>query len=169
VNEGSTSPTISLRERSFRSVRSEDRLSKWFVFSLLLHLALIAVIFLSPMLPSHVPPAPVYTVDLVGGEKIGGANLGTQLTPVPKQAAKNREDLPAPPPRAQEKRSKEGRAAKGRKKQGEARREKAAPGRKNRSQREVQNRAGEKGAGKRDQKRSEGNERGFQDGGRVRR
>ncbi len=99
MNEGSTSPTLSLRERSFRAVRSEDRLSKWFVFSLLLHLALIAVIFLSPMLPSRVPPAPVYTVDLVGGEKIGGANLGTQLTPAPTQAAKNREDLPAPEPK----------------------------------------------------------------------
>jgi colicin import membrane protein len=99
VNEESTSPTISLRERSFRAVRSEDRLSKWFVFSLLLHLVLIAVIFLSPMLPSHVPPAPVYTVDLVGGEKIGSANLGTQLTPAPKQAAKNREDLPALEPK----------------------------------------------------------------------
>lgn len=99
MNEESTSPTISLRERSFRAVRSEDRLSKWFVFSLLLHLALIAVIFLSPMLPSHVPPAPVYTVDLVGGEKIGGANLGTQFTPAPKQAAKNREDLPVPEPK----------------------------------------------------------------------
>ena len=99
MSGGSPAPTISLRERSFRVVGSGDRLSKWFVFSLLLHLALIAAIFLSPMLPSHVPPAPVYTVDLVGGEKIGGANLGTQLTPPPKQPAKNREDLPPPEPK----------------------------------------------------------------------
>ena len=50
--ETTPSPTISLRERSFSPVGSEERLRKWFVFSLLLHLALIAGIFLSPMLPA---------------------------------------------------------------------------------------------------------------------
>lgn len=35
---------------------------------------------------------PVYVVDLVGGEKIGGANLGTELAPPTKQPAK--ENLP---------------------------------------------------------------------------
>ena len=34
-----STPTISLRERSFPAVGSEDRLRKWFAFSLLLHMA----------------------------------------------------------------------------------------------------------------------------------
>ena len=62
-------------------------------------MALIAAIFLAPMAPSHAPSVPVYTVDLVGGEKIGGANLGTQLAAEPKQPSKNREVLPAPEPK----------------------------------------------------------------------
>ena len=56
--------------------------------SLLLHLVLIACLFLIPMLPSRTEPIPVYTVDLVGGEKIGAAKLATELAPPPKQAAK---------------------------------------------------------------------------------
>jgi len=104
VAEESSSPTISLRERSFTSVDAEERLPKWFVVSLLTHLILIAGIFLSPMLPSDVREAPVYTVDLVGGEKIGGANLGTELTAVPKQTEKTQEALSAPAPKKETKR-----------------------------------------------------------------
>ena len=37
---------------------------------------------------------PVHVVDLVGGERIGGANLGTELAPPPKQPAKSQESLP---------------------------------------------------------------------------
>lgn len=59
-------------------------------------MGLIAGIFLAPMVPSHIPPPPVYTVDLVGGEKIGSANLGTQLSPPPKEPVKSREKFPAP-------------------------------------------------------------------------
>lgn len=92
--EKASSPTISLRERSLSAAGSEERLPKWFVASLLAHLILIAGIFLSPMLPSDVREAPVYTVDLVGGAKIGGANFGTELTAAPKQVAKNKEELP---------------------------------------------------------------------------
>ena len=93
--EKASSPTISLRERSISVVGSEERLPKWFVVSLFGHLILIAIIFLSPMLPSEIREAPVYTVDLVGGEKIGGANLGTELIAPPKQAAKSPEEPPA--------------------------------------------------------------------------
>lgn len=96
------SPTISLRERSISAVSSEERLPKWFVVSLFAHLILIAGIFLSPMLPSEVRETPVYTVDLVGGEKIGGANLGTELAAVPKQA-QTREELSAPEPKKETK------------------------------------------------------------------
>jgi colicin import membrane protein len=77
-------PTISLRERSFPLVGSEEKLSKWVVFSLFLHAAVIASLFIMPFLPSRSGPAvPIYTVDLVGGEKIGGTNFGAELAPAP--------------------------------------------------------------------------------------
>lgn len=107
--ERNPSPTISLRERSFPMLGSEERLPKWVVVSLLLHLALIACLFLLPMLPYHNEPIPVYTVDLVGGEKIGAANLGTELAPPPKQTAKNPQidkSLPAPEPKPKAKKEK---------------------------------------------------------------
>jgi colicin import membrane protein len=91
------SPTISLRERSFPLVGSEERLPRWLVVSLLLHLVLIACLFVVPMLPSPAGPVhPVYVVDLIGGEKIGGANLGTELSPPPKQTSKAT-DIEKPP------------------------------------------------------------------------
>jgi outer membrane biosynthesis protein TonB len=92
--ETTPSPTISVRERSLSSRGAEERLRKWFVFSLLLHLMLIAGMFLSPTFHDERKPMPVHVVDLVGGERIGAANLGTELTPVPKQPAKNQESLP---------------------------------------------------------------------------
>ena len=97
MSEASSGPTISLRERTLRLGGAEERLPKWFVISLLLHLMLIAAMFLAPMLPSRSRPAPQVTVvDLVGGERIGGANLGTELSAPPKQPAKTREEPPAP-------------------------------------------------------------------------
>jgi colicin import membrane protein len=83
------SPTISLRERSFPLAGAEERLPRWLVVSFLLHVVLIACIFVVPMLPSPAGPVhPVYVVDLIGGEKIGGTNLGTELTRPPKPGSK---------------------------------------------------------------------------------
>jgi len=83
------SPTISLRERSFPLAGAEERLPRWLVVSFLLHVVLIACVFVVPMLPSPAGPMhPVYIVDLIGGEKIGGTNLGTELTRAPKPASK---------------------------------------------------------------------------------
>jgi colicin import membrane protein len=90
----SSSPTISLRDRSFSPLGSQERLGKWFVFSLLFHFLLIAAIFLSPMAPDSRQPMPVYVVDLVGGERIGATNLGTELAPIQKQPAKIQQNLP---------------------------------------------------------------------------
>jgi colicin import membrane protein len=91
------SPTISLRERSFPVSGGEERLAKWLTFSLLLHAGVIASFFLLPFLPSrHVPEPPIYTVDLVGGEKLGGASLGTALTPAPREASKKMLEPAAP-------------------------------------------------------------------------
>lgn len=96
MSEASSGPTISLRERTLRLGGSEERLPKWFAVSLVSHLILIAAMFLAPMLPSRPRPAPAVTVvDLVGGERIGGTNFGTELS-APKQPAKTREEPPAP-------------------------------------------------------------------------
>ena len=74
--------TISSGERSLPAVDYRDKLSKWVFFSLLLHGAVILALFVVPFLPSNNRPSyPIYTVDLVGGEKIGGNNLGTELFP----------------------------------------------------------------------------------------
>ena len=93
--------TISSRERSLPHVDYEDKLSKWLFFSFLFHGALILALFVVPFLPSQSRPSyPVYTVDLVGGEKIGRNNLGTELVPpsAPKAAPKKTaEEVPPPP------------------------------------------------------------------------
>jgi colicin import membrane protein len=91
------SATLSFAERSFASAKSKERLPRWFVVSFIAHMALIAALFLSPHMPTEVRTAPVYTVDLVGGEKIGGTNLGTELPAAVKPAARNRQDVPEPP------------------------------------------------------------------------
>lgn len=97
---GSSTPTISLRERSFPLVGAQEKLSKWLIFSLLLHAGLIAGLFIMPFLPARsAREYPVYTVDLVGGERIGRANLGTELTPTaaPKESPKKAEKEIAAP------------------------------------------------------------------------
>ena len=87
-------PTISRRERTFPLIGEEDRLPKWLTVSLLFHGTLIACMFFVPMLPSTNPPAPpVYTVDLVGGERIGRSNFGTELAPVDR-TSKEPKELP---------------------------------------------------------------------------
>src|SRR5215813_6666698 len=62
--------TTSSRQQSLPLVDREDRLSKWLFFSFLFHGALILVLFIMPFLPDRSRPSyPIYTVDLVGGEK----------------------------------------------------------------------------------------------------
>src|SRR6185503_9030187 len=79
---------------------------KWVVFSLIVHLALIAGLFLAPFLPSRERLAPpVYVVDLVGGEKIGGLKLGTEISaPAPSKPKTEpvKPALPEPKREAQE-------------------------------------------------------------------
>jgi colicin import membrane protein len=98
VGSGSA-PTISLRERSLRLDGPEEKLSKWVFFSLFTHGGLIALLFIMPWLPSRKAPSyPIYTVDLVGGEKIGGMNFGTELPkPASKPAPQKTETETAPP------------------------------------------------------------------------
>jgi colicin import membrane protein len=60
-----------------------------------LHVAFITALFIMPFLPARkAPDYPVYTVDLIGGEKIGGPNLGTEL-PTPAKTAPPKEKAQA--------------------------------------------------------------------------
>lgn len=94
--EGSPAPTIHLHERTYSLVGAENGLPRWLTVSLLVHGALIAAMFAVSILPSsRTPIPPVYTVDLVGGERIGRTNFGTELAPLPKSAAKRVEPEPA--------------------------------------------------------------------------
>jgi colicin import membrane protein len=92
--------TMSARERPLVLAHHEEKLSKWLVVSLFFHGALILSLFVVPFLPSHSRPSyPVYTVDLVGGEKIGASNLGTELvasSPKPAAPKKTVEEIPPP-------------------------------------------------------------------------
>jgi colicin import membrane protein len=91
--------TISSRERSLSLVDREDRLSKWLFFSFLFHGALISALFVVPFLPDRSRPSyPIYTVDLVGGEKIGGNNLGTELVPPAVSKATSKKAVEEVPP-----------------------------------------------------------------------
>jgi colicin import membrane protein len=104
--------TIGSQQRSFPIIDREDKLSTWLFFSLLFHGALILALFVMPFLPSADRPSyPIYTVDLVGGERIGGNNLGTELRPptsskdIPKKATA---ENPPPRPIAESKQEKVG-------------------------------------------------------------
>ena len=106
----SSTPTISLRERSFPLVGAQEKLSKWLVYSLLLHGGLIVGLFIMPFVPARsAREYPVYTVDLVGGERIGRTNLGTELTPpaAPKESPKKAEkEISAPEAKRETKKEK---------------------------------------------------------------
>ena len=96
----SNSKTIASEEKSLASVGRDDRLSNWLVFSFILHGAVLIALIFSPYFPSVTRPAPpIYTVDLVGGEKIGGNRPGTELYPAtsPKDPPKKVNSEPAAP------------------------------------------------------------------------
>jgi hypothetical protein len=90
MSEDSPAPTRSRRQAVSTS---EEKLSKWLAFSFFFHLALIASLLLIPFLPrNRTPSYPVYTVDLVGGEKIGATNQCTELTHAHKKLQEKAED-----------------------------------------------------------------------------
>jgi colicin import membrane protein len=95
----SNSKTIASGEKSL-AVGRDDRLSNWLLFSFILHGAVLIALIFSPYFPSVTRPAPpIYTVDLVGGEKIGGNRPGTELYPAtsPKDPPKKANSEPAVP------------------------------------------------------------------------
>lgn len=75
---------------------TEERLPKWVLVSLLVHGILIVVLLSTSFWPSTKrEPPPSYVVDLVGGERIGGKNLGTKLVPESKTKSAQAEPPPA--------------------------------------------------------------------------
>ncbi|HEU4344305.1 MAG TPA: TonB family protein [Candidatus Binatia bacterium] len=104
-----SNPTIILGERPVVAVGHGEKLSKWLLLSLFLHGTLIISFFIMPFIPARSAPSyPVYSVDLVGGEKIGGSNLGTELAPPPNQPPKKAEaETPAPSVKAKPETKKE--------------------------------------------------------------
>jgi len=72
------------------------RVWKWVILSGIAHLVVVTVVLIAPIFgPKNAPPPPVYTVDLMGGEKLGGG-VGTSLKPMP---------APKPEPLAPEEKS----------------------------------------------------------------
>jgi len=83
--------------RDAPAAAAEEKLPKWLVVSLFVHGGLILGLLLAPFGSSGKrEPPPSYVVDLVGGERIGGKNLGTRIEPETK-AIKRPVQLPPQP------------------------------------------------------------------------
>jgi colicin import membrane protein len=83
--------------RDAPAAAAEERLPKWLVVSLFAHAGLILGLVLLPFGSSGKrEPPPSYVVDLVGGERIGGRNLGTRIDPETKAAKRPAEPPPEP-------------------------------------------------------------------------
>ncbi len=91
--EGASDMGGPLQERPLLSDREAgERLWKWVSFAGLLHILLISSLFVIPYgLSRRKPSYPVYTVDLVGGEKLGGGGIGSLGTPAPTPAKPKQE------------------------------------------------------------------------------
>ena len=73
------------------------RVWKWVILSGIVHVVIIAYLLMGPILQGkQSPPAPVYTVDLLGGEKLGGG-AGTSVAPEPPKPKPAPEVKSAPP------------------------------------------------------------------------
>jgi TolA protein len=80
---GDTAPAgIEPSKHEALDAAAEERLPKWVLLSLAAHGVLIVLLLWASFWPwGEREPPPSYVVDLVGGERIGGRNLGTQLFP----------------------------------------------------------------------------------------
>lgn len=91
------------------------RLGRWVFCSCLIHGILIVGLFVFPRAPfAKAPTYPVYTVELLGGEKVGRRTPGTVVSPepppkpAPKKAPKKAKVEPPPPkPKKKEPKKKE--------------------------------------------------------------
>lgn len=99
------------RSTSWRSLRGwplpsliegNGNVWRWVALSGSIHAILICSLFIIPYMPSRkIVSYPVYTVDLVGGEKLGGTSLGSVVTPAPQAKKENKKAQSEPPPRVE--------------------------------------------------------------------
>ncbi len=91
-----STPIRMLKGRSLPPLEEDGgRFWRWVAFSGALHLLFIWGLFVMPHIPSRRVSYPVYTVELVGGEKLGGTNLGSVVAPP--QTKKVNEKIKAEP------------------------------------------------------------------------
>ena len=95
-------PENAFGERSIPSIEAgEGRAWGWICFSGLVHAIFISSLFLVPYLPLPKPPTyPIYTVELVGGEKLGAVAPAASVAPPPaakKESLKAKEEVPPRP------------------------------------------------------------------------
>lgn len=77
-----STPMRMLKGRSFPPLEEDsERFWRWLTWSGVLHLVVISGLFLMPAISSRKVSYPVYTVELVGGEKLGSTNLGSVAAP----------------------------------------------------------------------------------------
>ena len=97
-----------LKDQSSPSFEGGRGLWKWVFFSSFLHAAVIWGFFAIPYAPaSRSLYYPVYTVELVGGKKIGGMSLGSVVrAPAPKKKTKKLKAKPSPRVQAVKKKKK---------------------------------------------------------------
>ena len=90
------------------------RVWRWVFLSGLAHVVVIVILLITPFQPSKAPNYRVYTVDLVGGEKLGGG-AGTAVAPAPevqkapevtREVRKAKQETPPPPKVAKESKKK---------------------------------------------------------------
>lgn len=75
--------------RALALVAPDDRMPKWLTLSFAAHCGAIFLMFALSFLPKSTPPEPpVYVVDLIGGERIGRANFGTEMAPIQNKPTK---------------------------------------------------------------------------------
>jgi TonB family protein len=97
------------QDRPIPPEREGWRLGGWVFCSCLIHGILILGLFVFPRAPfAKAPIYPVYTVELLGGDKVGGKNLGTVVSPEPppKPAPKKKPEkvkVKPPPPKPKKK------------------------------------------------------------------
>jgi len=103
--EGPRYPGVNLPGRPVLSAgRGEAWLWGWVLFSAVLHMGFVFGLWALPYAPARRPSYPVYTVDLVGGEKIGGTNLDTQPVLEAKAKSKSLEEEPPAPVQTKQRR-----------------------------------------------------------------
>lgn len=101
--EGRSTPKRVHLERSLPPLEEGGaRLWRWIFFSSLLHAVLIWSLFVVPHVPlRRAPSYPVYSVELVGGEKVGGTTLGSEVARTPEPKKETKKLKAAPPPQVQ--------------------------------------------------------------------